>query len=166
MKKKSNTLSNIFAHYPHKKRHKKNCTRPLTKGWEYDEDNELSMNWSEWYIFMKIYLKHTRDYLLSGKAMILPNQMGILRMYKYKYPNKKAIDFNHYNKTGEKVYFQNNQTNGYGPVVKWHRKKYQGSLRRKWYWMIRLNRKLNPYLYKLYTKDPALLYSYNDVPTN
>ena len=167
MKRKSKTLSNIFPLYPYKKKHASTkTTRPSTTSWEIVDDHELSLTWLEWAKIMRIYLKHLGNFLMSGKAVILPNRMGIFRIYKYKYSDKKAIDFNHYRKTGEKVYFQNNHTNGYGPVVKWHRKRYQGSFRRKWFWMIRFAKTYRTKMAKNYKADPSLLFSYDDTPRN
>jgi hypothetical protein len=167
MRKKSKQISDLFKHYPYKKRHKKNIFRPLTKTWTYVEDHELSLNWSQWSTFMAIYFKHLFNFVISGRAVKLPNQMGIFRMYKYKYPSThKAVDFDHLQKTGEIIYFQNNHTNGYGPIIKWHRKKHQGSFRRKWFWMIRFLDTSNARLAKEYKKDPSLLFSYDDPAKN
>jgi hypothetical protein len=115
---------------------------------------------------MHIYFKHLLNFLLSGQPILLPHNVGMFRMYKHKYKKKKSIDYNHYNKTGEKIMFQNNHTNGYGPLVQWHRRRYQGDFRRKWHWMIRLINTTNQRLAKEYKKDPTLLFSYNDVTSN
>lgn len=168
MKKlKQKALSHIFPHYPYKKRHAPNITRPAIKNWEFVEDHELSLNWSQWKILSIIYLKLIGQFLLSGSPVTLPNRMGIFKMYKYKYPDTtQRPDFNHYRKTGEWKLFKNNHTNGYGPIVYWHRGKNQGDFRRKWFWSIRLNRTYKKYLSKEIKKNPSLLFSYDDVPRN
>ena len=124
MKNSRIRITELFKYYPYKKRHKKNITRPPITGWEFNEDHDLSLNYSQWKILIEIYLKLLGDFLLSGHPVKLPYGMGILQLYKYKYPETTIRpDFGHYKKTGEWRPFKNNHSNGYGPIIKWHRSK-------------------------------------------
>lgn len=168
MKKlKQRGLAAIYNFYPYKKRHKKNITRPTITGWEFNEDHELSLNWSEWKILTEIYLRLLGEFLMSGMVVKLPAKMGIFKLYKYKYPNAtKRLDFNHYHETGEwkTLSYNNNHTNNYGPIVQWNRQKGQADFRRKWFWMLRLNRQYKKKLSDAIMDNPSLLFAYDDVP--
>ena len=161
---KQRGLACIYEHYPYKKRHKPSVTRPAITGWEFNPDHELSLNWSEWKILTHIYLKLLGEFLLSGMVIKLPVKMGIFKLYKYKYPEtKQRPDFGHFYKTGEWIPYKNNHTNGYGPIIEWNRKRGQADFRRKWFWMLRLNRAYKKKLSKAIMDNPSLLFSYDDV---
>lgn len=166
-KAKTRILKDLYELYPHKKRHPPNVTRPPTKHWTYDPEHELALNIVQWRTLTKIYLTLLGKFLLSGQPVLLPNKMGIFKMFKYKYPEtKQRPDFGHYHKTGEWRPYKNNHTNGYGPIVEWNRGRYQADLRRKYYWMIRLNRNFKKYLSKKIIENPSMLFAYDDVSRN
>lgn len=158
MKKRS--LKDVYKKYPYIKKHEEGITRPSLKGCTINENHELSMTWRQWHEVIKIYLKYLKLYLLSGNQVTLPHQCGMMQLHKIK-DGKQKMDFQHYNKTGEKKYFKNNHTDGYRPTFKWYRGKYEAKLKHRFHWAAVLVRTYRREISKATFDDPLLLLSYS-----
>lgn len=153
----------LYKFYPYCMKHEGTQTRPSLKGNKMNDSHRLSMTWRQFHEIAKIYLKYLGLYLMSGNDVALPAGMGSIRLYKYRYKEAKRVDFNHYNKTGEWKFFQNNHTGGYIPLLRWHRDK--AKFKHKDHWSTRFVKTYGKKLGQAILKDPSLLLSYSNAPT-
>lgn len=63
----------------------------------------------------------TKTIIDGGKVFSLPLRLGKLGVIKFKNIGKKIIDYNHFNKTGEKILLKNYHSAGYIAKFYWMR---------------------------------------------
>jgi hypothetical protein len=114
------TVREIYLHYPHKWRKEKiTNTVPLP----YFPAKEISnhpyaLEYQKWKAVVDDILETYVNKLLNGEEFMLPSNLGRIGIYKYK-KVKRSMDFNHFKKTGEKVFIDNLHTDGFAPLFKW-----------------------------------------------
>lgn len=77
------------------------------------------MDYRKWRDAVTVLLEEYLNELLEGNTIYIPHALGRLTLCKYK--SKKAkLDFDHYHKTGEKIFHDNSHTDGYYPILYWN----------------------------------------------
>lgn len=92
-------VQDLYKHY------KNTCDDPLSKQEWKSVLDELNKE------FMRMIIE-------EGKNMKMP-YLGKLSIRKYKPISAKSLDFGHYNKTGEKIYFTNEHSDGFRARFHW-----------------------------------------------
>lgn len=82
--------------------------------------NSFNLNKAEFLQILRTFIfLLVKSIIDEGKVYSLPKNLGKLGVIKILGKGKKVIDYNHYNKTGEKVYMKNHHSSGYFAKFYW-----------------------------------------------
>ncbi len=158
---KRRTLIDIYYLYPYKKNipfKEGTIPMPFIKHSECT-NTKLSVDWFEWQIIIKCYLKKLKEYLEEGNSIELGSNTGEFRLARVK--SKRFLDFKKSKEQNKQVYRTISDADGHLIIPSWNRKKklikYSG------FWQIKLNQTWLREMYVKCSKNYTQIYKLKSI---